>query len=119
MTMSTMMTTETVATTVWTMIRMTATTTMPVPEILVVAPPAIQAPKGPIAPKFAGGEVKCVGLAAAFHEVCAEVGCHFFDAGSVTPASRVDGVHLDLDQQLALGDAFAAVVGPLLAQQEA
>jgi hypothetical protein len=29
---------------------------MPVPAILVVAPPPIQTPKGPIAPKFEGGE---------------------------------------------------------------
>jgi lysophospholipase L1-like esterase len=92
---------------------------MPVPEILVVAPPVIQTPKGPIAPKFAGGEVKCVGLAAAFRAVCDEVGCHFFDAGSVTPSSSVDGVHLDREQHLALGSALAAKVALLLPKDAA
>jgi lysophospholipase L1-like esterase len=87
---------------------------MPVPEILVVAPPAIRTPKGPIAPKFAGGETKCVGLAAAYRTVCEEAGCHFFDAGSVTPSSEVDGVHLDLAQHAALGKALADAVKPLL-----
>jgi lysophospholipase L1-like esterase len=90
---------------------------MPVPEILVVAPPALQTPKGPIAPKFEGGESKCVGLAAAYRKVCEEADCHFFDAGSVTTSSKVDGVHLDLEQHLVLGKALADVVRPLLAKE--
>lgn len=88
---------------------------MPVPPILVVAPPAIQAPKGPIAPKFEGGETKCRGLAAAYRKVCEEAGCHFFDAGSVIRSSRVDGVHLDAEQHSVLGAKLCGIVGPLLA----
>ncbi len=87
---------------------------MSVPQILVLAPPAIRTPKGPIAPKFEGGEVKCVGLSAAYRMVCEEVGCHFFDAGGVVASSKVDGVHLDLEQHWALGNAVAQVVKPLL-----
>jgi lysophospholipase L1-like esterase len=80
---------------------------MPIPPILVIAPPPIHAPRGPIAAKFAGGEEKCVGLAEAYQKVCGELGCHFFDAGSVTTSSKVDGVHLDADQHLILGQAVA------------
>jgi lysophospholipase L1-like esterase len=87
---------------------------MPVPPILVVAPPAIETPKGPIAPKFAGAEHKCVGLAAALREAAASSGCHFFDAASVTSASRVDGIHLDADQHLTLGKALTEVVAPFV-----
>ena len=87
---------------------------MPVPQILVVAPPAIRTPKGPIEPKFAGGETKCVGLSDAYRLVCEEVGCHFFDAGGVITSSNVDGVHLDLEQHLVLGHAVAEVAKPLL-----
>lgn len=87
---------------------------MPVPEILVIAPPTIRAPKGPIAPKFEGAETKCSGLSEAYRSVCAELGCHFFDAGSVTASSDVDGVHLDLEQHLALGQAVAEKVRVLL-----
>jgi lysophospholipase L1-like esterase len=87
---------------------------MPVPAILVVAPPPIQTPKGPIAPKFEGGERKCVGLAAAFEKVCAELACHFFDAGTVVTSSKVDGVHLDGEQHATLGKTLADVVAPLL-----
>jgi lysophospholipase L1-like esterase len=89
---------------------------MPVPQILVVAPPAIQAPKGPIAPKFEGGESRCLGLAAAYRKVCEEAGCHFFDAGSVIASSKVDGVHLDAEQHLALGNELSRVVQPLMAE---
>ncbi|MCV2218167.1 SGNH/GDSL hydrolase family protein [Thauera sp. Sel9] len=87
---------------------------MPVPPILVIAPPAIERPKGPIAPKFEGGEAKCIGLAAAYRKVCDEAGCHFFDAGSVTASSRVDGVHLDPEQHEAFGKAVSNVVKALI-----
>jgi lysophospholipase L1-like esterase len=89
---------------------------MSVPKILVVAPPAIQSPKGPIAPKFEGGEKKCRGLAAAYQKVCDEAGCHFFDAGSVTTSSKIDGVHLDAEQHLVLGNELCGVVRGLLAK---
>ena len=87
---------------------------MPVPPVLVVAPPPIESPRGPLAPKFVGGDAKAVGLADAYHEVAATLACHFFDAGAVTSASRVDGIHLDADQHRVLGQALADVVRPLL-----
>ena len=87
---------------------------MPVPEILVVAPPEIKEPKGPIAAKFEGAAAKCAGLAEAYGQVTDELGCPFFDAAEVTGASRVDGVHLDADQHVALGKALAERVATLL-----
>jgi lysophospholipase L1-like esterase len=87
---------------------------MPVPPVLVVAPPPIRTPKGPIAPKFEGGEKKCVGLADAYQQVCSEMSCHFFDAGTVTTSSNVDGIHLDAEQHAALGRALSEVVMTLL-----
>ena len=90
---------------------------MPVPPVLIVAPPPIDNPRGPIAPKFAGGEAKCAGLAGAYREVASAMGCAFFDAATVTSSSAVDGVHLDADQHLKLGGALAGVVRPLLARR--
>lgn len=87
---------------------------MPVSPILIVAPPLIDTPKGPLAPKFEGAAEKCVGLAAAYRDTAAALGCHFFDAGSVTPVSRVDGIHLDADQHRLLGRAMVSVVSALL-----
>jgi lysophospholipase L1-like esterase len=87
---------------------------MPVPPVLVVAPPPIDNPRGPIAPKFTGGEARSKGLAEEYRKVSAEVGCHFFDAGTVTSSSKVDGVHLDADQHLKLGEALTEAVRALL-----
>lgn len=87
---------------------------MPVPPVLVVCPPPIESPKGAIAAKFSGAEQRCTGLANAYREICSTLGCHFFDAGSVTPASHVDGIHLDADQHLVLGSALADVIVPLI-----
>ena len=89
---------------------------MPVPQILVVAPPPIRTPRGPIAPKFEGGEVKCIGLAAAYNQVCAEIGCDFLDAGMVTISSNVDGVHLDINQHAKLGLAIAKAAEAILSK---
>lgn len=87
---------------------------MPVPRVLVVSPPPLDRPRGPIGAKFRGGDESCRGLAEAFALVAAREGCAFFDAASVTPSSRVDGVHLDADQHHTLGTALVAVVRPLL-----
>jgi lysophospholipase L1-like esterase len=83
---------------------------MPVPKILIVAPPPVQNPQGPLEPKFRGAEAKCAGLADALRETAESLKCHFFDAGTVTSASRVDGIHLDEDQHATLGSAIASVV---------
>lgn len=79
---------------------------MPVPPILVVTPPALRPAAGPSAPKFAGGDVRCAGLSAAYAALCAEKSCAGFDAGTVVQASAIDGVHLDADQHLRLGQAL-------------
>ena len=81
-----------------------------VPEILVLAPPRLQSAKGDIADKFVGAENEAVGLCAAIEDVVRDAGCHFFDAGSVTERSKVDGVHLDEDQHHRLGIALATEV---------
>jgi lysophospholipase L1-like esterase len=87
---------------------------MPVPPILVVCPPPIHSPQGVLAAKFSGAEQRCSGLSEAYSAVCSDLGCLFFDAARVTPSSRVDGIHLDLDQHLALGEALVDVVAPIL-----
>jgi lysophospholipase L1-like esterase len=86
---------------------------MPVAPILVVAPPPIGTPRGPIAVKFAGAAAKSAGLSEAYRDLSAELGCHFFDAGTVTAASAVDGIHLDADQHATLGKGLAEFVASL------
>ncbi|MGA2777398.1 MAG: SGNH/GDSL hydrolase family protein [Steroidobacteraceae bacterium] len=92
---------------------------MPVPPILVVAPPPIRNPRGPLARKFSNAEGKSAGLAEAYRETAKDLGAHFFDAGSVTQSSAVDGIHLDAPQHVVLGTALAAAVAPLLTARTA
>ncbi len=87
---------------------------MPRPGVLLVAPPPLQASRGPLAAKFVNAEAKSAGLNNFIRDVAKEAGCEFFDAGSVTSTSAVDGVHLDDTQHLALGIALADIVAQQL-----
>ncbi|HVY65708.1 MAG TPA: SGNH/GDSL hydrolase family protein [Gammaproteobacteria bacterium] len=87
---------------------------MPVPPVLIVAPPPVRTPKGAIAPKFEGAATKGKDLAAELEKVAAELGCPFVDAGRIVTTSTVDGVHLDADQHLVLAHALAQRVASLL-----
>lgn len=53
-------------------------------------------------------------MAEAYEHVANSLGCAFVDFASVTTASAIDGVHLDLDQHAALGRALAKAVVPIL-----
>lgn len=83
---------------------------MPMPDIMIVAPPPIVEPKGAIASKFKGSEKRCIGLASELEIVAKTHFVYYFDAGSVTGASVVDGIHLDEDQHHLLGQAIASAV---------
>lgn len=88
---------------------------MPVPPILVVAPPPITTPVGkPIWEKFEGAPARSERAADAYAAMAAEMECQFFDAGRVVSTSPHDGIHLDADQHAVLGTAVANVVGEWL-----
>jgi lysophospholipase L1-like esterase len=87
---------------------------MPVPEILIVAPPPARTAKGTMTEKFVGADVKSQGLAEALAAVATELACPFFDAGRVVMTSAIDGVHLDADQHLVLAHELAKTVAVLL-----
>ena len=80
---------------------------MPLPAIMIVAPPAIIAPKGVIANKFQGAQTRCAGLSIELGKIAQEHSTFFFDSASVTEASTVDGIHLDEHQHYQLGEAIA------------
>ncbi|MDH5230978.1 MAG: SGNH/GDSL hydrolase family protein [Gammaproteobacteria bacterium] len=87
---------------------------MPQPPILIVTPPLIEKPMGPIAPKFEGAENKCLGLVEQYKTVAEEQDCYVFDSNRITTASKVDGIHLDADQHLALGHALLDTVQSII-----
>ena len=91
---------------------------MPVPEILVVAPPKIKEPQGDIARKFKGAEQRDIGLAGELEKIAQEHSVHYFDSAMVTEASRVDGIHLDENQHVILGQAIAQVVCDTISFEE-
>lgn len=88
---------------------------MPVPGILIVAPPPAREPKGPLAPKFDNAIGSSTGLADEYAKVAAETGCHFFDAGSVIDVSDLDGIHLDAASHATLGRVITDVVAEIIA----
>lgn len=80
---------------------------MPVPEIAIVAPPAVGTLDDSTATKFDGAAERSAGLATAYESVAGQTACWFFNAGDVVMSSAVDGVHLDADQHARLGRALA------------
>ena len=82
-------------------------------KVLVVAPPPI-IEVGCLAEMFAGGAAKSQGLAAAIRAMTDRLGVGFFDAGAVIKVSPVDGIHYEAADQVALGQALAAVVKEML-----
>ena len=80
---------------------------MPVPEIMIVAPPKIITPKGVIANKFEGAKTRSATLSIELEKIAKEQKTMFFDSARVTEVSKVDGIHLDADQHSLLGEAIA------------
>ena len=84
------------------------------PATLLIVPPRIRADVAGTYAKFSGADAKSERFLAEYRTVAAERGVPLFDAGSVIEPSRVDGVHLDAAAHVALGEALAPVVAPLL-----
>jgi lysophospholipase L1-like esterase len=87
---------------------------MPIPPILIVAPPQTETAVGTMAAKFARAGEQSAGLSQAYASVAAETGCAFFDAGRVITTCSVDGVHLDADQHEILARHLVEPVRKLL-----
>ncbi|MBX3577966.1 MAG: SGNH/GDSL hydrolase family protein [Rhizobiaceae bacterium] len=85
------------------------------PEMLVVAPPALcKTPNEAFDMMFGETIEESKQLARLYGLLPAEMGCAFFDAGSVAKTTPLDGVHLDAENTRAIGRALAPVVRDLL-----
>lgn len=79
------------------------------PKVLLIAPPPIvEGPDGFGIRQH--GLKKSQQFAEAFSGIAAEMGCEFFDAGSVIKTSPVDGVHFSAKSHHDLGLAIAEAV---------
>lgn len=85
------------------------------PQILLVSPPAVsRTDNAEFKDMFAGGDKASHKLAPLYAQLADEVGCGFFDAGSVAITTPLDGVHLDAENTRKIGHALAPIVRVLL-----
>jgi len=85
------------------------------PAVLIVAPPPLcETANHEFSAMFAGGIEQSRMLASLYADLADESGCGFFDAGSVSAASPIDGVHLDAENTRAIGRALEPVVRIML-----
>jgi lysophospholipase L1-like esterase len=85
------------------------------PEILIVSPPPICETADPVfSALFKGGVEQSDMLASLYRDLADELGCGFFDAGSVAETSPIDGVHLTTDNTRAIGRGLEPIVRMML-----
>jgi len=85
------------------------------PEILLVSPPSFSRTENAnFARTFTGGGEVSRELAEQYATLADELGCGFFDAGSVAETTPLDGVHLDAENTRRIGEAIAPVVRVML-----
>lgn len=85
------------------------------PEILIVAPPALCETANPdYGAIFGQGIAQSKMLATMYADLADEIGCGFFDAGSVAKTSPLDGVHLDAANTRAIGRGLEPIVRMML-----
>lgn len=84
-------------------------------DVLIVAPPPlVPTVDEDMTHMFDGGIEQSQMLAANYQALADEMDVAFFDAGQVSHASPLDGVHLDADNTAAIGRALVPVVKAIL-----
>lgn len=87
----------------------------PAPKLMIVSPPAVSRTGNvEFTLAFEGGNEASPHLATHYADLAREIGCHFFDAGSVAETTPLDGVHLDAKNTRAIGMALAPLVRQVL-----
>lgn len=85
------------------------------PQILLVSPPVVsRTANAEFKEMFSGGDKASKELASLYAALADEVGCGFFDAGSVAQTTPLDGVHLDAENTRLIGHAIAPIVRVML-----
>ncbi len=85
------------------------------PDILIVAPPTIcETANASFASSFSGSVEQSAMLATLYADLADDLGCGFFDAGSVARTTPLDGVHLDAENTRALGRGIEPVARMML-----
>ncbi|SMF67350.1 Lysophospholipase L1 [Xaviernesmea oryzae] len=85
------------------------------PEILVVSPPRLCETANPLTGAlYRGSMEESAMLASLYRDLADEMGCGFFDAGSVAKTTPIDGIHLDAENTRAIGRGVEPIVRMML-----
>ncbi len=85
------------------------------PDILIVSPPPLCETADPIFSAMYRGEIgESQMLASLYRDLADDLGCGFFDAGSVAETTPVDGVHLTAENTRAIGRGLEPIVRMML-----
>ncbi|MEM8797881.1 MAG: SGNH/GDSL hydrolase family protein [Pseudomonadota bacterium] len=88
---------------------------MPLPEILIVAPPKIVPTNDSYyGPLFGETHALHHRLAPLYQVAAQEEGAHFFDAATVASGDPLDGIHLSADATIKIGEALVTPVSKIL-----
>ena len=79
---------------------------MPSPDIMVIAPPAIEKVKGNMVEKFQGAEQRSFGFAEELEKVSNDCNVFYLNANHFIHTHSGDGIHLDEEQHQCLADAI-------------
>lgn len=85
------------------------------PDVLIVSPPPIcETADALFGAQFNQAIDEGAMLASMYRDAADELGCGFFDAGSVASTTPLDGIHLDADNTRAIGRGIEPVVRMML-----
>ncbi|MUZ71995.1 arylesterase [Agrobacterium vitis] len=85
------------------------------PDVLIVSPPPIRETANVMFGAMFNHSIEEGGmLASMYRDAADELGCGFFDAGSVAKTTTMDGIHLDADNTRAIGRGLEPVVRMML-----
>ncbi|TNM62170.1 SGNH/GDSL hydrolase family protein [Aliirhizobium smilacinae] len=85
------------------------------PDVLIVSPPSLCETADPIfSAIFRDSIEESAMLASLYRDLADDLGCGFFDAGSVARTSSIDGVHLTAEGTRAIGRGLEPIVRMML-----
>ncbi len=85
------------------------------PDVLIVSPPPLRETADPVfSAGFRGGVEESAMLASLYRDLADDLGCGFFDAGSVAETTPIDGVHLTPENTRAIGRGVEPIVRVML-----
>lgn len=85
------------------------------PDVLIVSPPPLRETAELVfAAMFKGGVEESRMLASLYRDLADDLGCGFFDAGSVAETTPIDGVHLTAESTRAVGRGLEPIVRVML-----